>query len=118
MNLINQNIIEITNILSLAWSIDSSTKWTKGNPAKGQCGVTSLVINDLLGGEILKTQTPEGWHYYNKINGKRYDFTASQFTSAIDYQDYPSGRIEAFSDTNQMQYDYLKDRVKQLKGKI
>jgi hypothetical protein len=38
-----------------SWSINSSSKWTKDNPAKGQCGVTALVVNDLLGGLIRKT---------------------------------------------------------------
>jgi hypothetical protein len=114
MNFYNQTIIELSNILFQAWSIESSTKWTEGNPAKGQCGVTSLVVNDLLGGEIFKTRITGGWHYYNGIDGKRFDFTASQFTHAIEYQDIPSNRVEAFSDTNQKQYDYLINRVKLL----
>lgn len=57
---------KIISILIRCWSINSSSKWTSENPAKGQCGVTSLVINDLFGGDILKTETPEGWHYYNR----------------------------------------------------
>jgi len=77
----------------------------------GQCGVTALVINDLYGGEILKTELKEGWHFYNEINEKRYDFTESQFPSSIEYMDVPSNREEAFADTNDKQYNYLKQRV-------
>lgn len=98
--------------LLLSWSINSSSKWTKSNPARGQCGVTALVVNDVMGGEISKTMVAEGWHFYNEINEKRYDFTASQFNEEIVYMDFPSNREEAFLDTNQKQYDYLKQSVK------
>lgn len=94
-----------------SWSLESSSKWSGENPANGQCGVTALVVNEILGGEIKKTLLPEGWHYYNHINGKRYDFTASQFKEAIVYSDISSNRDEAFMDTNEMQYSYLKQRV-------
>ncbi len=103
----------IQNILFQSWSIESSSKWTIKNPAKGQCGVTALVINDLYGGEILKTDLEDGWHFYNEINGKRYDFTESQFLNSFEYMDVPSNREEAFADTNEKQYNYLKKRVKE-----
>jgi hypothetical protein len=46
---------ELSNVLFKVWSIESSSKWTPQNPAKEQCGVTALVVNDIFGGEILKT---------------------------------------------------------------
>lgn len=104
-------IEKINQALLRSWSFESSSKWSYDNPAKGQCGVTALVVNDILGGEILKTKLPEGWHYYNIIGGKRYDFTASQFSEQIEYMDIPSDREEAYSDSNDRQYNYLKQRV-------
>jgi hypothetical protein len=73
--------------------------------------VTALVVNDLFNGDILKTPTPGGWHFYNQINGKRYDLTESQFAEPIHYMDVPSNRKEAFQDTNKKQYNYLKQSV-------
>lgn len=105
---------EIREVLKKSWSIHSSTKWTPANPAKGQCGVTALVVQDLLGGEIRKTLLSEGWHYYNEISGKRMDFTDSQFSEAIHYDDVPSNREEAFSDTNEKQYTSLRQAVQRL----
>ncbi|MDN5388963.1 MULTISPECIES: YunG family protein [Bacillus] len=102
---------QIMNALYKSWSSDSSSKWSQDNPAKGQCGVTALIVNDLLGREIRKTRLPEGWHFYNFINGKRYDLTVSQFKEDILYMDVPSNRNEAFSDTNEKQYNYLKQSV-------
>lgn len=100
---------EAATILKKVWSIQSSSLYTPANPAKGQCGVTSLVIQDYLGGEILKTKLPGGWHFYNLISGERHDFTSSQFSETIMYEDLPSSREEAFLDTNEQQYAYLKE---------
>lgn len=95
-----------------SWSLESSSRWTKENPAKGQCGVTALVVNDIFGGEILKTKANEFWHYYNQIDGVAIDFTQSQFESNISYDNTASNRIEAFSDTNMSQYTYLYEAIK------
>ena len=101
----------LLNVLFSSWSLASSSKWTRENPAKGQCGVTALVVNDLLGGEIRKTKLPEGWHFYNEVDGTRYDLTASQFTGPIEYMDILSNREEALLDTNEDQYHFLKQSV-------
>ena len=47
--------IELYRRLTRAWSVETSSKWRRDNPACGQCSVTALVVQDLLGGEILKT---------------------------------------------------------------
>jgi len=101
----------VLNALRQSWSTQSSSKWSVENPAKGQCGVTSLVVQDILGGEIRKTRLDEGWHFYNVINGERMDFTEEQFSSKIDYQDIDSNRAEAYQDTNNAQYSCLKSQV-------
>jgi len=41
--------------LRRSWSPETSSGWTRDNPASGQCGVTALVVHDKFGGEILKT---------------------------------------------------------------
>lgn len=105
------NTKEILEVLFKSWSLESSSKWSKENAAMGQCGVTALVVNDILGGEINKTKLPGGWHFYNIINRKRYDFTDTQFKEDILYMDTPSNREEAYNDTNEKQYKYLKHQV-------
>lgn len=47
----------------------------------------------------------------NSISSKRYDFTASQFREDIVYKDNYSNREEAYADTNERQYSYLKQSV-------
>ena len=97
--------------LRRSWSIETSSRWTRDNPASGQCGVTALVVQEKLGGEILKTDVNGAWHFYNRIDGKRVDFTMSQFDSPICYDDVPSSRDEALGDCSKQQYELLKGRV-------
>lgn len=86
---------EIQRALRKAWSPSTASQWTPDNPAAGQCNVTSLLIHDLFGGELLKTPLSAGDHFYNRIGGRRYDFTASQFEQPIAYMDLPATRAEA-----------------------
>jgi hypothetical protein len=48
------------------------------------------VVHELFGGELLKTRLPEGDHFYNRIDGVRFDFTESQFVRPIAYTDAPT----------------------------
>lgn len=109
-------IDQVHRALQNSWSLDSSSKWKESNPALGQCGVTALVAQDFLGGEIVRTwvvkpDVGQLWHYYNLINQKPIDFTTSQFDTPIDYDHLPSGREEAFQDTTPQQYKYLSTSV-------
>ncbi|WHA43386.1 hypothetical protein [Agrobacterium larrymoorei] len=108
----------LLTVLNSAWSLKTSSKWSIENPAKGQCGVTSLIINDLLGGEIAKTDVSGEFHFYNLINGRRVDFTDSQFPAALEYDDIPSSRAEALLDTSQDQYMTLKAAMEQKLSKL
>jgi hypothetical protein len=91
-----------------AWSMETSRHWSADNPAAGQCGVTALVVQDKFGGDILKTGVNGAWHFYNRIDGRRVDFTMSQFDSPILYDDLPSSRDEALADCSPQQYALLK----------
>ena len=78
-----------------SWSLTTASQWTPENPAAGQCNVTALLLHELFGGELLKTPLPAGDHFYNRIGGRRYDFTASQFSQPIAYTDMPTTRADA-----------------------
>ena len=101
----------IYEVLIRSWSIETSSKWTTENPAKGQCGVTALVVQDIYRGEIKKTKVREAWHFYNFIDGQRFDFTEVQFNEKLNYMDVESNREEAFADTNEKQYSMSKEKL-------
>ncbi|MEM1047331.1 MAG: hypothetical protein AAGL24_14325 [Pseudomonadota bacterium] len=105
----------IREALAKAWSLETAVQWTEENPASGQCNVTTALIFDLFGGEILRTRLPEVWHYYNRIDGERYDLTDSQFTAPgarfaapEAYDDETSSREAAMQTIPQREYDTLK----------
>ena len=98
-------------LLRVAWSHETGAKWRADNPACGQCSVTALVVQDALGGELLKTDVDGAWHFYNRIAGRRWDMTMSQFAQPIGYDDLPCTRDEALVDTSPACYALLKARV-------
>ncbi|HEX2113830.1 MAG TPA: hypothetical protein VHM01_05450 [Alphaproteobacteria bacterium] len=100
----------LTKLLK-AWSADTSSKWRPDNPALGQCSVTALVLHDIYGGDILKTYVRGAWHFYNRIDGERYDLTVSQFAEPIVYDDIISNRSEALNDTSPEQYAALRGHL-------
>jgi hypothetical protein len=98
---------QLQSLLRDSWSSRTSAHPSERNPARGQCGVTTLVINDHFGGEILKTSVGEIWHFYNRIEGRRVDFTAEQFRRPVEYLDIVSSREEALAHVTDEQYREL-----------
>ncbi|MGI9408041.1 MAG: YunG family protein [Hyphomicrobiaceae bacterium] len=98
----------VRNAVEAAWSIETAVQWTPEIPAGGQCNVTTVLIHDIYGGQILKTALPEVDHYYNEINGMRVDFTDSQFAEPIRYDDTPADRAEAMKCVTPKEYDVLR----------
>lgn len=70
--------------------------------------MTASLIHSLFGGEILKTRLPAGYHFYNRIDGQRIDFTAGQFATPIDYDDRESSRDEAAAGATPDELAHLK----------
>ena len=77
-------------ILRTAWGPDTcypnvSAEWGPNNPARGQCGMTALVIQDLLAGDLILGEVhvdgaKVGNHYWNRLpDGTKVDLTADQF---------------------------------------
>ena len=99
---------QVSAALLQSWSLATSSGWLAENPARGQCNVTSLLLNDLFGAEILKTPLPDGDHFYNRIGGERLDLTDGQFEAPIAYLDLASSREEALSGTSLAKFEVLR----------
>lgn len=62
--------------------------------------VTSRLVYDSFGGEILKTHFKKGWHFYNRINGKNLDFTVPESAKSsrhFPFDDIPSDPDETYN---------------------
>lgn len=77
--------------LRRAWGAETSADpvgWTPANPAWGQCAVTALVVQDLLGGRLLRAATVEASHYWNLLDdGTEVDLTREQFLDGFNLSD-------------------------------
>lgn len=93
--------------------------WSHKNKARGQCGSTALVVNDLLGGDLMLADvrradgSRQGVHYWNRLpDGSEVDLTRAQFVDGEFVQDgqvlaRPSGPPQRC----EQQYELLRERV-------
>lgn len=76
---------ELHERLRQAWSQPTSSdpdNWSEENPAWGQCAVTALIIQDILGGDLLRSTVQGCSHYWNRLpDGAHVDLTWEQFES-------------------------------------
>ena len=60
--------------------------WTEDNPSYGQCCVTALVMQEIIGGDIYECTMGRRKHFYNMTpDHQMHDFTAEQFPIPRDY---------------------------------
>jgi hypothetical protein len=86
--------------------LESDRKLTPDNRPIGQDSLISLLIQDIFGGEILKTHKRKNWHFYNRIEGERVDFTGSEvkFDREAIFEDIPSTPDETYDYIDQTDY--------------
>ena len=87
-----QSFADIEALIRSSWSEATCDPvdlpdWSPENPARGQCAVTALVVQDLLGGDLLFAEvrnadgSRQGVHYWNGFaGGIEVDLTREQFT--------------------------------------
>ena len=86
--------------------------WNDNNKCFGMCAITSLIINDYFGGDICKIHVDGISHYFNLIEDKIIDLTASQFNHEIDYKDYQIiDRKNILIEDTKNRYNILKIRL-------
>jgi hypothetical protein len=93
--MINRRIVK--KALKCTLDLDKTSNLTPVKPEDFRSCETSMLIFDIFGGEILKTHYKKGWHFYNRINGKRIDFTRSEkgkSSGAKRFEDIPSSPDE------------------------
>ncbi|MFJ8039259.1 hypothetical protein ACIRBX_01940 [Kitasatospora sp. NPDC096147] len=83
-------LTDIERAVRASWTAETCTpeyraRWTAENPARDQCGVTAMVVHDLLGGELLRGEVlVDGervdFHWWNRLGaGVEIDLTREQF---------------------------------------
>jgi hypothetical protein len=78
----SMDAMELRDLIRSSWSAETAMgEWSPVNPSLNQCAVTALVVQDLLGGKLLRCQVTDGGsHYWNKLpDGTELDLCADQF---------------------------------------
>ncbi|KUJ67974.1 hypothetical protein ACZ90_23550 [Streptomyces albus subsp. albus] len=83
---------DIERAIRSSWAADTCSpddaaraEWTAENPAWGHCDITTLVVHDLLGGDLLLGEVyldgeQHGYHWWNRLpSGIEIDLTQDQF---------------------------------------
>ena len=110
-------------LLAASWSwescsVSAQANWPGGNPAKGQCFPSALVVQDHFGGDVGELALPGGAiHYYNIIDGTIVDLTSEQFAEEVTASFYAAGtlsnRAKRLSDSAKRErYEILSAAVK------
>jgi hypothetical protein len=83
-----QKLFEAIAASSSAETCDPAdrSQWSPANPSMGHCGVSALVVNDFLGGDLVFADvvyadgSAQGHHYWNRLpDGTEADLTLHQF---------------------------------------
>ena len=118
---------QLTLALRSSWDEKTSfvpSEWSLANPARGQCLVSTLVVQDYFGGDIQRyrvhTKDFKETHYCNILpDGTILDTTAFQYNepvtlevAPIELNGYATARDKRLSsDGIRTQYELLKKRV-------
>jgi hypothetical protein len=93
------NRVIVQEALNRSINPDGDQAQSSENHIDDESSVTSLLIHDIFGGEILKTHKKKGWHFYNRIDGERIDLTKSPTAKGQDdnhFDDLPSTPEETY----------------------
>jgi hypothetical protein len=77
-----------------AWSAETSAdeRWSPEQRSLGQCAVTALIVQDHLGGKLIRAEVEGVSHYWNRLpDGTEIDLTRDQFAQ------FSPGRVETRS---------------------
>jgi hypothetical protein len=119
---------DVESAIRASWSVETCDPtdvpfWSTAEPSRGQCAVTSLVVHDLLGGELLEAEvnhadgSPQGFHYWNRFIGVDVDLTRRQFKSGeVVQQPHLIERLPSVPWLAHEQYLIFRDRVRAALG--
>ena len=112
-----------------SWSAATSQdgeSWRPDRPSHGQCAVSSLLLQEFLGGEIERVYViqPDGErvsHWRNRIDGDVVDLTLDQFPANVQIEPregtMTKAEAQAYAFTNEAtkaRFALLKSRVETL----
>jgi hypothetical protein len=96
--------------------VDQRSEWSRKHPALGQCVVTTLVVQDYLGGEIISDKKNN--HYWNRVDGIDLDFTRDQFGKDVVIKETGTRSRQELLEGPRSEAAETLDRYRKLKGRV
>lgn len=88
--------IDLYHVIKHCWSAETVCgAFDPANPCKNQCAVTALAVRHYFGGDLVRSATQGGTHFYNYIDGRYWDLATDQFHEPIPYDNTPATVAEA-----------------------
>jgi hypothetical protein len=118
-------LAELEQAIRASWTREISEepdKWSEENPAYGCCAVTSMVVRDYLGGElviagVVKDGVRVDRHVWNVLpSGLAVDLSRDQFRNGEQYE-APQPLHEFTVEGTQERYELLAARVRERLGR-
>jgi hypothetical protein len=115
------SLAHVVTILEGAWRADTAwiDDWDPTNPARGQCGSSALVVQDLCGGALMRGLVEESpgdliVHYWNALELGEFDSTWQQFADGARVVSSTQVEREHLLTTTWLteRYEALRDRVR------
>lgn len=119
-------LLDIDHALRSSWAADTCSPddleradWSPDNPAWGHCDITALLVNDLLGGDLMVGKiyavdgAQDGHHWWNRLtNGVEVDLTREQFRAGQSVTDARAvERPRPQPRRRRREYELLRSRV-------
>jgi hypothetical protein len=101
------NKMIVHEALKQSLATDSYSNLEPKMKSESEDSLISLLIHDVFGGEILKTRSKKYWHFYNRIDGERVDFSGSDSKKSSGnniFEDIPATTDETCSYVDQADY--------------
>jgi hypothetical protein len=101
------DLMVVQEALEQSTRLETNSDRTSKLSTDGLDTLISLLIHDIFGGEILKTHNKNGWHFYNRIDGLRIDFSGmgnEKPEIVRPFEDIPSSPDETFINVEEEEY--------------
>lgn len=121
----SEEVRELYRDLRQVWCLETCSpglrsKWSETNPSLGQCSITALLVQEMLGGKVYGIPLPDGAvHCYNVIDDTVVDLASEQFGGKVLHYDcrFEQSRDAQFADSGKHErYELLRERLAALRA--
>ena len=123
-----KNQRHLYDLMCNVWSVESCApryrcEWSEENITRGQCSITSFLVQDIFGGKVYGVPLSEGgFHCYNVVGDSLFDLTSEQFQGKENLvfakENEQFREVHFASEEKKARYELLKEGLKKELSKM